>query len=231
MCAISFKFKIDLRGLLCTISMQSKGNVEPIFLGIAGGAMSGKTHVADLITNRILTQLGYSVTVISQDWFYRNAGDVLTINYEAPDAFNFERILNTLIMLKTEPYACIHITDCDGEVRGKSVVVPTPLIIFEGTYAFYDPRIAALMSYKMFVDCDADTMLIRRIRQAAGDADFSLDSTLSYYSTFVKPALENWIEPQRRAADIVIQSNNVFTPRVVTEIFCSLCRDILTRDR
>ncbi len=192
--------------------------------------MAGKSYTTNLIVSQIMKQLKCSVTVISQEWFYKNISSpncASTTNWESPDAIDFERIVRVLTEIKSKAYVWINKIGRRGLDKGKGLITSTPLIIFEGTYAFYDPRVAALMKYKMFIDCDMDVMLVRRMRCAVDSFDFSIDSALTHYCTFVRTAFEHWIKQQRNYADIIINSDST-TSYVVAYLFCSVYRTMST---
>ena len=181
--------------------------MSAIIIGIAGGSGSGKTTLAQHLKDHF----GGSVTVIGHDSYYkRQEGKTYEEralqNYDHPDAFETDLMVRHLKALKSGvavqcpvySYTDHNRTDETVEVR------PASVIIVEGLLIFQNPELRDLMDIKIFVDTDADVRILRRILRDVKERGRSLDSVVTQYLTTVKPMHEQFIEPSKRFADIIV---------------------------
>jgi uridine kinase len=192
---------------------------EPFLIGVAGGISSGKSSVCKKIIEE-LEQLNNQhkkhVLVISLDSFYKNLNnDELhkaergDHNLDHPESFDEELVYKTLIDLIDGKTVQIPIYDkksyrITGDlIKVTAETVPDVLII-EGILVFYYPKIRELCNMKLFVDCDADTRLSRRVLRDMNDYNRPLDHILNYYQKYVKPAFEEFCLPTKKYADVII---------------------------
>ena len=182
--------------------------MDIILLGIAGGTGSGKTT----LTRRLKERFGdHEVSVVNQDNYYKRHDDMTyeercKLNYDHPDAFDTELMMEQLRQLKAG-----HAIECptyDYTVHNRSdrtvLVKPAPVVIVEGILIFEDKRICDLLDIKIFVDTDADVRILRRIVRDVRDRGRSLESVVDQYLTTVKPMHEMYVEPSKRNADIIV---------------------------
>lgn len=181
--------------------------MEIMTIGIAGGTGSGKTT----LTRRLQQRFGKDVGVLYHDNYYK-AHDGMTyeerarLNYDHPDAFDTPLLIEHLSALKRgEPVAC-PVYDYTVHNRSDKVVrvYPTKVVIVEGILIFADPVLRNLMDIKIFVDTDADVRILRRIMRDVQERGRSLESVVTQYLTTVKPMHEQFVEPSKRSADIIV---------------------------
>lgn len=176
-------------------------------IGIAGGSASGKTTVA----SRIKEEFKVDVELICHDYYYLAHNDIpfeerVKLNYDHPNAFDTERLISDIKQLKQgiaierPVYSYTEHTRLAETVR----VEPKKVIIVEGFLIFDNPELLNLMDIKIFVDTDADERLIRRILRDVQERGRSLESVITQYSTTVKPMHEQFVEPSKRHADLII---------------------------
>lgn len=178
-----------------------------LVIGIAGGSGSGKTT----LMKNLMKRFEKHIAVLSHDNYYR-AHDELPyeqrskLNYDHPDAFETEMMIEHLKLLKEgKPIEC-PVYDYTIHNRGNEVTVvePQKVIIVEGILIFENKALCDLMDIKIFVDTDADVRLIRRIRRDVTKRGRSLDSVLNQYLDTVKPMHEQFVEPSKKNADLVV---------------------------
>ncbi|GLJ08744.1 hypothetical protein SUGI_0095000 [Cryptomeria japonica] len=195
----------DLRPTTSTVKDALK---QPFVIGVAGGTASGKTTVCNMIISQLRDQ---RVALVNQDSFYHVLNEeelkhVSDYNFDHPDAFDTEQLLDCMMMLKQ--WKSIDIPSYDFKHHRRCVptrkVNPSDVIILEGLLVFHDPRVRELMNMKIFVDTDADTRLARRIRRDTVERNRDVGSVLEQYSKFVKPAYDEFILPSKKYADIII---------------------------
>ncbi len=178
-----------------------------IVIGIAGGSGSGKTT----LMKNLIARFGDDVTVLSHDNYYRPY-DELTIeerrkvNYDHPDAFDTEMMVDHLRLLKAgQTIECpIYDYTTYSRMTETTCVEPRKVILVEGILIFENKALCSQMDIKIFVDTDADVRLIRRIRRDVAKRGRSLESVLNQYLATVKPMHEQFVEPSKKNADLVV---------------------------
>ncbi|MBR2824505.1 MAG: uridine kinase [Clostridia bacterium] len=180
---------------------------EVMIIGIAGGTGSGKTTITDTLVERF----GGHVSVLHHDNYYKAHHDMTfeercLLNYDHPDAFDTDRMVEDLRRLKAGERVACPVYDYTVHDRSDEMILvePTPVIIVEGILIYADPRLCNQMDVKIFVDTDADVRILRRIRRDVQDRGRSLDSIINQYLSTVKPMHEQFVEPSKRQADVII---------------------------
>lgn len=177
-------------------------------IGIAGGTGSGKTTVVKKIMEALH---GQEVAVIPQDSYY-NDNTHLTmeerrkINYDHPDAFDWDLLCRHISDLKSgkaiEQPTYDYIT---SNRQAETVhVEPCKVIIIEGIMALYRKDLREQMDLKIYVDTDADVRLIRNILRDTVERGRTTEMVIDRYMDVLKPMHEEFIEPTKRFADLII---------------------------
>ena len=195
-----------------------------MIIGIAGGTGSGKTT----ITRRLIQNFGGEVSVIHHDNYYKAHHDMpyeerAKLNYDHPDAFDNELFVRAVRDLKEGKDVVCPIYDYSIHDRSdKTVIVKSAkVVIVEGILIYAVPELRELMDIKLFVDTDADVRILRRIRRDVRDRGRSLESVIDQYLTTVKPMHEQFVEPSKRYADLIIPEgghNQVAMRMVVSRV-------------
>ena len=178
-----------------------------LVIGIAGGTGSGKTT----LMKNIIGRFGDVVTVLSHDNYYRRH-DELTyeqrclINYDEPDAFETDLMAQHLEQLRRGEAIDCPVYDYTVHNRSDETITVKPkrVIIVEGILIFENEPLRNLMDIKIFVDTDADVRLCRRIKRDLNKRGRTLESVLTQYQETVKPMHEEYVEPSKKFADIVV---------------------------
>ena len=176
-------------------------------IGIAGGTGSGKTT----ITRKLIQRFFNDVSVINHDNYYKAHHDMpyeerCQLNYDHPDAFDTQLLINDLRSLKAGKSIICPVYDYTVHDRSSKTILirPSKVIIVEGILIFADPELCSEMDVKIFVDTDADVRILRRIVRDVRDRGRSLESVVNQYLNTVKPMHETYVEPSKRNADIII---------------------------
>ena len=181
----------------------------PFIIGIAGGTGSGKST----FTNRLKHIFKDQVTVLYYDNYYR-AHDNLPfeerkkINYDHPDAFETDLLLEHLKMLKAGKSIECPVYDYTQHNRSDEVTVvnPSNIILLEGILVLADERLRDQMDIKIFVEADADERILRRVVRDVKERGRDIDNIVDQYLTTVKPMHYLYVEPTKMYADLVINS-------------------------
>lgn len=182
-----------------------------LIIGIAGGTGCGKTTVV----NTLIDQLPEGeVVVISQDSYYKDTSHLtynyrVKINFDHPRSIDFELLVAHLKELKKgnsieQPvYSFVKHNRTGDSILTK----PRKVIIVEGILILTNPEIRELFDIKIFVHADSDERLIRRLKRDIAERGRDIDEVLTRYQTTLKPMHEQFIEPMKEYADIIIPNN------------------------
>jgi uridine kinase len=186
-----------------------------LILGIAGGTGSGKTTVVNQIINELPDQ---DVTVISQDSYYKatdnlNYEERSKINFDHPRAIDFKLLVEHLTELKLGNTIDQPVYSFATHSRTKDTLKthPSKVVIVEGILIFSKRKVRDLLDIKVFVHADSDERLIRRLRRDIQERARDMDEVLLRYKETLKPMHEQFIEPMKEYADIIIPNNNYNT--------------------
>lgn len=182
---------------------------SPIIIGIAGGTGSGKST----FTNRPKDAFGDQVTVLYHDNYYRAHDDMpfeqrKKLNYDHPDAFETELLLEHLNKLKNWEAIDCPTYNYANHNRAKATIhiEPRPVILLEGILVLYDEALRNLLDIRIFVDADADERILRRILRDTKERGRDIENIIDQYLTTVKPMHALFVEPTRAYADVVTNS-------------------------
>ena len=196
-----------------------------LLIGIAGGSGSGKTTVVRKLVEALP---GDSVSVLSQDAYYWDNGHLSPeekkeINFDHPDAIEWELLVKHLDMLKQGDTIDMPIYTYVTCARSNEVVPvkPAEVVIVEGILIFTCPELVKRLDIKIFVDADGDDRLMRIIGRDINERGRDVNDVLRHYETFVKPMHQQFIEPTKRLADVILPGG---LNRVAIDIMASRIR-------
>jgi uridine kinase len=185
--------------------------VKPLIIGIAGGTGSGKTTVARKIAEALAAVPNASIAFLDMDGYYRNFAHLpmderRKINWDHPEAFDLDLFASHLEQLSRGESIEKPVYDFATHLRTSRTerITPADVIVVDGILLFVDERIRALCDVKVFVDADADIRLVRRIQRDMSERDRPLEEILEQYLTTVRPMHQQFVEPGKRYADIII---------------------------
>ena len=178
-----------------------------LVIGIAGGTGSGKTT----LMRNLITEFSDVVTVLSHDNYYKRH-DELTyeercrLNFDEPAALETDLMARHLNILRRGEAIDCPVYDFTVHNRSDETIRITPekVIIVEGILIFENKQLRDLMDIKIFVDTDADVRLCRRIVRDVRERGRTLESVVDQYQNTVKPMHEQYVEPSKKYADIIV---------------------------
>ncbi|MCG8571850.1 MAG: uridine kinase [Spirochaetes bacterium] len=181
---------------------------KTIFIGIAGGSASGKTTIAQEIIKPFKKQ---ELVILEQDAYYKELSH-LTLeerkkaNFDHPNSVDIELLVHHIAQLRNGNSILKPIYDFTRHTRKpESIEIqPTSIIVVDGILIFAIPEIRKLFDIKIFVDTDSDVRLLRRISRDITERGRAFESIKEQYLNTVKPMYEEFIEPSKRYADIII---------------------------
>ncbi|MBO4809061.1 MAG: uridine kinase [Lachnospiraceae bacterium] len=180
---------------------------DVLVIGIAGGTGSGKTT----ITRKLVEKFGDEVSIMYHDNYYKAHHNLpyeerAKLNYDHPDSFDTDLFIEDIKKFKNGETVYCPVYDYSIHDRSDDVVEikPTRVLIIEGILIFQNLELAKQMDIKIFVDTDADVRILRRIVRDINERERTLESVIDQYLTTVKPMHEQFVEPSKRYADIII---------------------------
>ena len=180
--------------------------MNTMIIGIAGGTGSGKTT----LTEHLAAHFGANISVVHHDNYYKLQNvpfeERCKQNYDHPDAFDTDLMVQQLRELKAgHAIRCPVYSYTDHNRTDETILIrPAPVVIVEGILIFQDPRLRELMDIRIFVETDADVRILRRALRDVEERGRSMQSIVNQYLTTVKPMHEQFVEPTRKYADIVV---------------------------
>ena len=189
-----------------------------LIIGIGGGTGSGKTTVV----NQILSEFpAGEVEVISQDSYYKDTSHLsfeerCKINFDHPKSIDFELLESHLKALKkgeniNQPVYSFKTHNRTGET---TITKPKKVVIVEGILILSNTELRSLFDIKIFVHADSAERLMRRLKRDIAERGRDLDEVLERYQTTLKPMHQQFIEPMKAFADIIIPNNHYNTVAV-----------------
>ena len=178
-----------------------------IVIGVAGGTGSGKST----LVRKLQEAFSDAVTTLSHDYYYRAYPDLTyeertKLNYDHPRSFETDLMIEQIRMLREglpverPVYSFVEHNRLPETVR----VIPSKVLIVEGILIFECEELRKLMDIKVFVDTDADIRLARRILRDVQNRGRSMKSVIRQYLETVKPMHDEFVEPSKRYADVII---------------------------
>ncbi|MGB5556076.1 MAG: uridine kinase [Flavobacteriaceae bacterium] len=189
-----------------------------LIIGIAGGTGCGKTTVVNQIVGELPAG---EVGIISQDSYYNDLSHLSLeerrkTNFDHPKSIDFELLEQHLTELKlgnSIKQPVYSFLECNR--TEKTVLIrPSKVMIVEGILIMTNARIRDMFDIKIFVHADSDERLIRRLKRDVNERGWNLDETLDKYQNHIKPMHEQFIEPTKEYADIIIPNNKYNTVAV-----------------
>lgn len=195
-------------------------------IGIAGGTASGKTTVAKRVYEE--SKKYGTVTMVRVDDYYKKLDHLEfsereKVNYDHPDAFDVELLIEQLQALKAGKEIDKPIYDFTVHNRSKEVehAIPGNVVIVEGIMTFAIPELRKMLDIKIFVDTPDDIRFIRRLERDVNDRARTVDSVIQQYLQTVRPMHHTFVEPSKKYADIIIPvggKNSVAIDFLITKI-------------
>ena len=198
--------------------------LNPIIIGIAGGTGSGKSTLAE----NIRKEFANNITMLSHDYYYKSNSNLSfderkKLNFDHPDAFDTDLLIEHLTKLKNGEIIYRPNYSFVDNIREEQTfkVIPKKVILLDGILIFENKELRDMMDIKIFVDTDADIRFIRRLVRDVRDRGRTIDSVIEQYKTTVKPMHEQFVEPSKKYADIIVSEggyNHVALNMIIEKI-------------
>lgn len=204
---------------------------KPFLIGLAGGSSSGKSTVSE----RLAELAGEEhLALIKLDSYYVCATDEpmeqrRARNWDHPDAFDWPLLNDHLAALSAGASVPVPVYDYANYDRSDEVrmVQPAQIVVVEGILVLWEPVLRERFDLKIFLDTDADLRIIRRIQRDVKERGRTLDSVITQYLDTVRPAHEQFIEPSKRHADVIIPHGGLNRPAL--DVLLARVRELAAR--
>ena len=187
---------------------KPKNMKDVVVIGVAGGTGSGKSTLVKRLQEAFKND---DVATICHDFYYKAHPELsyeerTKLNYDHPDAFDTWLMVEHIKALKEgKSIECPTYSFVEhNRAEQTMAVAPSKVIIVDGILIFENKELRDIMDIKVFVDTDADVRLARRILRDVRERGRSMESVISQYTTTVKPMHEQFVEPSKRYADVII---------------------------
>lgn len=199
------------------MSEHSSGNY-PFTIAVAGGTGSGKTTIANALIERIGID---NIAYLPHDAYYKDmshldANQRKAINFDHPDSLDTALMVEHIKRLQASEPVEIPIYDftTDSRTNQTLTVQPNPIILVEGILIFWEAELRKLFDIKIFVDTDADIRFIRRLKRDIVERGRTVESVIDRYLDTVRPMHQEFVEPSRRYADVIIPEGGYNTAAI-----------------
>ncbi len=204
---------------------------KTIIIGITGPTASGKS----LLANTIVNELGSDeVVVISEDSYYKDQKHMefderVKTNYDHPDAFEHDLLIQQLTQLKNGNAVEIPTYDFSNHVRSTETkhTGPHRIIVLEGILLFSEPALREMMDIRIFMDTALDICILRRLKRDINKRGRSVESVMEQYQETVRPMYLRFTEPTKRYADIIVPRGG--ENRIAIEMIQAKMRELLAQ--
>lgn len=206
---------------------------KPIIIAVAGGSASGKTTVIEEIKHAFIDE---DVVVIKHDDYYKDQSHLSReerrkTNYDHPSSLENDLLVKHLQMLINGQSIDKPIYDFVEQTRSSKTekINPAKVILLDGILILEDARIRDLADIKIYVECDMDLRLIRRIQRDMVERGRSFENIINQYLTTVKPMHHLFVSPTKRYADVIIP--NDYEHNVATDIIIQKIKSVLAENK
>ena len=193
---------------MLNINQKTIDAMKVTIIGVAGGTGSGKSTLVKRLQEAFA---GDQVATLCHDYYYKSLPNLTyeertKLNYDHPQSFDTAMMVEHIKALKEgvaierPVYSFVEHNRTDEKVA----VLPSKVIIVDGILIFENKELRDLMDIKVFVDTDADVRLARRILRDVRERGRSMESVIEQYTTTVKPMHEEFVEPSKKYADVII---------------------------
>jgi uridine kinase len=212
-------------GILPAMKVSGQKPFPPVIIGIAGGTGSGKTTVALRVR---AASPGKTIRIIHHDSYYHDNSHLplaerAQINYDHPNAFETDLLIEHLQTIQAGGTIEVPVYDYTTHCRTAETkhIDPADIIFVEGILVLENVRLRELMDIRLYIDVDADERFIRRLLRDTNERGRSPDSVIEQYLKVVRPMHQQFVEPSKRHAHIIIPEggyNQVAIDLIATKI-------------
>ena len=196
-----------------------------LLVGIAGGSGAGKTTLANSISQKLKAKAFIEATIINHDSYYKEYAHLSKterdkLNFDHPDSLDNQLLVEHLALLKQGQSVLAPVYDFTTHSRFTHTVTikPSAVILVDGILLLAEPKIRDILDIKIFLDTPADIRILRRLQRDISERGRTVESVINQYLATVRPMHEQFVEPSKKYADLVLSGVNLSKSQLETVV-------------
>jgi len=186
-----------------------------LLVGIAGGSGAGKTTLVNLISEKLKALASIEATIVNHDSYYKEYSHLSKtekdkLNFDHPNSLDNHLFVEHLALLKQGQSVLAPVYDFATHSRLTNTVIikPSSVILVDGILLLVEPKIREILDIKIFLDTPADIRILRRLHRDINERGRTVESVINQYLTTVRPMHEQFVEPSKQYADLILFGEN-----------------------
>jgi len=186
-----------------------------LLVGIAGGSGAGKTTLVNAISEKLKALASIEATIVNHDSYYKEYSHLSKtekdkLNFDHPNSLDNHLFVEHLALLKQGQSVLAPVYDFATHSRLTNTIIikPSSVILVDGILLLVEPKIREILDIKIFLDTPADIRILRRLHRDINERGRTVESVINQYLTTVRPMHEQFVEPSKQYADLILFGEN-----------------------
>jgi len=186
-----------------------------LLVGIAGGSGAGKTTLVNAISEKLKALASIEATIVNHDSYYKEYSHLSKtekdkLNFDHPNSLDNHLFVEHLALLKQGQSVLAPVYDFATHSRLTNTIIikPSSVILVDGILLLAEPKIREILDIKIFLDTPADIRILRRLRRDINERGRTVESVINQYLATVRPMHEQFVEPSKQYADLILFGEN-----------------------
>jgi len=186
-----------------------------LLVGIAGGSGAGKTTLVNVISEKLKALASIEATIVNHDSYYKEYSHLSKtekdrLNFDHPNSLDNRLFVEHLALLKQGQSVLAPVYDFATHSRLTNTIIikPSSVILVDGILLLVEPKIREILDIKIFLDTPADIRILRRLHRDINERGRTVESVINQYLTTVRPMHEQFVEPSKQYADLILFGEN-----------------------
>jgi uridine kinase len=186
-----------------------------LLVGIAGGSGAGKTTLVNVISKKLKAWASIEATIVNHDSYYKEYSHLSKtekdkLNFDHPNSLDNHLFVEHLALLKQGQSVLAPVYDFATHSRLTNTIIikPSSVILVDGILLLVEPKIREILDIKIFLDTPADIRILRRLHRDINERGRTVESVINQYLTTVRPMHEQFVEPSKQYADLILFGEN-----------------------
>jgi uridine kinase len=186
-----------------------------LLVGIAGGSGAGKTTLVNVISKKLKAWASIEATIVNHDSYYKEYSHLSKtekdkLNFDHPNSLDNHLFVEHLALLKQGQSVLAPVYDFATHSRLTNTIIikPSSVILVDGILLLAEPKIREILDIKIFLDTPADIRILRRLRRDINERGRTVESVINQYLATVRPMHEQFVEPSKQYADLILFGEN-----------------------
>ena len=186
-----------------------------LLVGIAGGSGAGKTTLVNVISEKLKAWASIEATIVNHDSYYKEYSHLSKtekdkLNFDHPNSLDNHLFVEHLALLKQGQSVLAPVYDFATHSRLTNTIIikPSSVILVDGILLLVEPKIREILDIKIFLDTPADIRILRRLHRDINERGRTVESVINQYLTTVRPMHEQFVEPSKQYADLILFGEN-----------------------